>query len=150
MSFANAVKNSSARRQSEFFSPGRYLVRVKDFVEGTTRKGEGFVALETVVVDSSDLELHPAGSERTFFQSTAKDSAAKNIRGLLVNLLDIPDSALTNEMIDRAFSRDPNTGVSVLAGSMLIVHAREIMTKRGSPFTLCDFAYASEDANKLP
>lgn len=150
MSYADLVKNATARRQSEYFSEGRYLVRVKDFVQGTTRQGKGFIALETVVVDSNNPEEHFAGSERTWFQDMTKDSAGKNLRGLLVNLLDVPDSQLTDAMIDRAFTLDPSTGRSVLAGSMLVVNARNITTRKGGLFTLCDFAYAPEDATKLP
>lgn len=150
MSFINQIKKTTARRQSEFFSPGQYLVEIKDLVEGTSRKGAGFIALETVVIDSNDTEAHPRGCERTWMQMTASDTAAKNVRGLLINILDISDDQLTDAMVDRAFQRDPSTGESVLAGVRMLVHARNVVTKRGSDFTLCDFRFADPEMSRLP
>lgn len=152
MSFLNQVANASARRTSKYFTPGRFLVSITDVVEGTTRHDEGFIAVETKVIDSSDSSEHPAGCERTWYQGTSgkkSEIAARNIRTFLCRALDVPDSYLTSEMIQRAFSRDPNTGRSVLSGIKLIVDARNVETRAGGEFTLCDFTLADVEQTKL-
>jgi len=149
MGFRDQVKATQARRQSEYITaPGRYLLEIKDFVEGENRKGREFVAAEFIVIDAEDTDS-PKGSERTWLTMTDTDTAAKNIRGFICNVLDIPDSALTDEMIDRAFEKDEDTGRSHLAGIKVYCNARVITTRKGNPFTLCDFRSAPEDAEQL-
>lgn len=150
MSFRDQIKTTQARRQSEYLSnPGRYLLEIRDFVEGENRKGREFVAAEFIVIDAEDSCDSPKGSERTWLQMTDTDTAARNIRAFLCNVLDIPDSALTDEMIDRSFEKNEDTGRSHLSGIKVYCNARVIQTKRGSDFTLCDFRAAPEDASEL-
>lgn len=149
MGFRDQVKNSEARRQSEYFSPGRYLVEIRDFKEGENRNGREFVVLETSVLDAEDKTMHPKGAERTWLQMTDQDAAPRNIRGFLCKALNVPDTALSDEMIDAAFESDADTGRSPLSGLKLCVHAREIITKRGTPFTLCDFVSVDQDATEI-
>ena len=149
MGFREQVKNSEARRQSEYFSPGRFLVEICDFKEGENRNGREFVVLETTVLDSDNTTLHPKGAERTWLQMTDQDAAPRNIRGFLCKALNVPDTALSDGMIDAAFEPDAHTGRSPLSGLKLGVLAREIITKRGTPFTLCDFLSTDQDATEI-
>lgn len=152
MSFLNAIKSASARRTSEFIQPGRYLLEVKNLVEGETRNGDAFICLETRVIDSNDLDRHPVGSERSYMVMTGrnKETAAKNVRSMLNGILGTQDQQLTAAMVDRAFSVDDSTGLSVLAGCRVIAHARNVLTKRGTDFTLVDWISCNEDTSRLP
>ena len=149
MGFRDQIKEADARRQSEYFAPGTYLVKVTNFCEGATRKGRDFVVVETQVLDSDNLEAHPKGSERTWMQMTDLDTAAQNIRGFLCRALNVANSALTDEMVDNAFEADDETGVSPLAGLKVGVRARELITKKGNPFTLCDFFSVDQEKDTL-
>lgn len=124
-------------------------MKIKDVVTAKNRKGRDFIAVEFTVMDAEAIDRHPVGSERTWLQMLDNDAAPKNIRGFLVNLLDIPDSSLSDEMIDRAFARDAETGLSCLAGLKVNVFARIVRTKAGNDFTLLDFTPASEDQHKI-
>lgn len=148
--FVENVKSATARRQSTYISdPGRYLFQVKDLVMGKNRKGRDFIAVEFIVLDSDDKSNHPRGAERTWLMMLDADTAAKNFRGFLCNALDITDSSLTANMIDRAFARDENTNRSCLAGIKVVALARNTKTKAGNDFTLIDWRSAGEDAESL-
>lgn len=149
MGFRDQVKSSEGRRQSEYVTPGRYLFEIIDFKEGANRKGREFVVVEMSVADCDDPARHPKGSERSWLQMTDTDTAAKNIRGFLCRALNVPDSALTDEMIDKAFEPKADTGKSPLAGLKIGVNAREITTRRGNPFTIVDFHSVDQDVETL-
>jgi len=149
MGFRDQVKTAEGRRQSEYVTPGRYLFQIIDFKEGENRKGREFVVVEMSVVDSDGLDRHPVGSERSWLQMTDTDTAAKNIRGFLSRALNVPDSALTDEMIDKAFEPKKATGKSPLSGLKIGVNAREITTRRGNPFTVVDFYSVDQENEKL-
>jgi len=149
MSFINQIANADARRQSEYFQPGQYLVSITDFKQGKNRKGREFVVLETTVIDSDNTAVHPAGAERSWLSMLDVDSTARNIRGMLCAVLGVADHALTVDMITAAMTPDEETGKSSLAGLRAIVHARNIITKAGSPYTLLNFAAAADNATSL-
>lgn len=149
MSFIQQIANADARRQSEYFVPGQYLVVINDFKEGKNRKGRDFVVLETTVLDSDNPAEHPAGSSRSWLCMQDVDSTAGNIRGMLCAVLGVADSALSVDMITAALTPDEETGKSSIAGLRAIIHARNIMTKAGRPFTLLNFAAAADDAETL-
>jgi hypothetical protein len=149
MGFRDQVKNTEARRQSEYVTPGRYLFQIIDFKEGENRKGREFVVVEMSIVDCDDLSNHPVGSERSWLQMTDTDTAAKNIRGFLSRALNVPDASLTDEMIDKAFDPREDTGKSPLAGLNIGVNAREITTRKGNPFTIVDFYSVDQEITSL-
>lgn len=149
MGFRDSVKTAEGRRQSEYVQPGRFLFEIIDFKEGESRKGREFVVVEMKTVDSDNLERHPVGSERSWMQMTDTDTAAKNIRGFLCRALNVPDSALTDEMIDKAFEPKASTGKSPLASLRIGVNAREITTRRGNPFTIVDFYSVDQELDSL-
>jgi hypothetical protein len=149
MGFRDSVKTADARRQSEYVQPGRYLFEIIDFKEGANRKGREFVVVEMSVIASDNEERHPKGAERSWLQMTDTDVAAKNIRGFLCRALNVPDAALTDTMIDKAFEPKKATGKSPLASLRIGVNAREITTRRGNPFTVVDFHSVDQDAETL-
>jgi hypothetical protein len=149
MSFRSQLKNTAARRQSEYVTPGQYLFEILDFKEGENRKGRSFVVVEMQVLDSDDTNRHPRGSERSYLQMTDTDTAAKNVRGFLTRALNVPDEGLTDEMIDKAFEPLEETGKSPLAGLKIGVNARNIVTRKGSDFTVVDFYSVDQDMESL-
>jgi len=149
MSFRNQLKTTTARRQSEYVTPGQYLFEILDFKEAQNRKGREFVVVEMQVLDSDDTARHPKGSERSWLQMTDTDTAAKNIRGFLCRALNVPDEGLSDEMIDKAFEPLEETGKSPLAGLKIGVNARNIVTRKGSDFTVVDFYSVDQDMESL-
>jgi len=149
MSFLDQIDEASARRQSEYFSPGSYLVRIDDFKEGENRKGREFIVLETTVLDSDNLEEHPKGAQRSWLLMQDMETTAKNIRAMLCAVLGISDEGLTRDMIGKALTPDSKTGKSALAGLKTVVHAKLVKTRRGTDFTLLNFSTANQDANDL-
>lgn len=149
MSFLDSIKNAQARRQSEYITGDcKLLLEIKNIVHNTNRKGREFIAVETYVLDSDNPTKDPKGSERTWLVMLDNDAAASNLRGFLCNALNVPDTALTDKMIDKAFSTTKE-GTSPLAGVRVGCHARVITTKRGTPFTLCDWRPAGEEQEVL-
>ncbi len=149
MSFIQQIAQVEARRQSEYFTEGQYLVRIDDFKEGANRKGREFVVLETTVIDSDNPAQHPAGCQRTWLSMKDIDSTPRNIRAMLCQVLRVSDAGLTWEMIENALTPDEHTGRSALAGLRALVQARNIPTKKGGTFTILNFAAAADDAKSL-
>lgn len=148
MSFLNKVASATATRQSEYFSPGSYLVRVDAFKEGKNRKGRDFVVLETTVLDS-DNEDSPCGSRRSWLLMQDMDTTPRNVRAMLCAVLNISDDALTLEMIQNALEPDEETGKSAIAGLKVFANARTIETKRGTEFTLLTWNAVDQDATNI-
>lgn len=149
MSLSDRIFESTAPRKSEYFSAGQYLVEILNFKESENRSGRKFVVLETRVLDSDQPETHPSGSLRSWLLMSDMQTTPKNIKGMLLGVLGITESALTKEMIDKALEPDPETGVSALAGLRVHVHAKDIKTQRGSDFTLCNFYTAKQDVDNI-
>jgi hypothetical protein len=148
MSFIDQIANTQARRTSEYFGVGQYLVRIDDFKEGANRAGREFVVLECTVLDSDDLEANPKGSKRSWLLMTDMETTAKNVRSMLCAVLGISDDGLTVEMITRALTPD-ESGKSALAGLKSFVHAKNIKTRRGTDFTLCNYSTVNQEATSL-
>lgn len=149
MSFISQVAESKARRTSEYFGIGQYLVRIDDFKEGANRAGRAFVVLECTVLDSDNLDANPKGSQRSWLLMQDMETTPKNVRAMLCSVLGISDDGLTVEMIERALVPDEETGKSALAGLKALAHAKNIKTRRGTDFTLVNFYSASQEATGL-
>lgn len=149
MSFLDNVVAATARRQSEYFVPGNYLVEVLDVKLSKTRKGRECIIVETKVLDSHDLAAHPTGSERTWLQMTDNDMAPKNFKLFVSKALNVPAERLDVKQIEKTLEPQKGTGRSVLAGVRIEVQAKSIKTKAGSDFTLMDFISVAQDKEKL-
>ena len=142
--FLDEILKAKPTRQSQYFQPGHYLVQILNFKRAETRKRRPFIALETVVLDS-DVEALPAGSEASWLQMTDLDTSAGNIKNFLTRALNIPSESVTKEVVVRALAQNPETGRSFLAGLKLEIHAKNIITKDGNPFTTLSFIAVPAD-----
>jgi len=149
MTFLSQIQSATARRQSEYIGEGRYLCELLDFKEGVSRKGRDFVVAEMKVIDSDNPERHPQGAERSWMQMTDTDTAARNVRGFLTRALNVSDDGLTDDMIEAAFEMNEETGKSDLSGLMIGINARNITTRKGNLFTVCDFYAVNQDVTSL-
>lgn len=149
MSFIDQIISSDARRQSEYFTPGSYLVEINDFKQGKNRKGRDYVVLETSVIDSDSPSNHPRGSKRTWLCMQDVDSTPRNVRGMLCAVLGVSNEGLTADMVEEALTPDEDTGKSSLAGLRAYIHARNVPTKAGGTYTLLNFAAAADDAESI-
>jgi hypothetical protein len=64
-------------------------------------------------------------------------------------VLGISDEGLTTDMIKRALTPDQSTGKSALAGLKVVIHGKNIVTRRGTDFTLLNFMTADQEATNL-
>jgi hypothetical protein len=142
--FLDEILKAKPTRQSQYFQPGHYLVQILNFKRAETRKRRPFIALETVVLDS-DVEALPAGSEASWLQMTDLDTSAGNIKNFLTRALNISSESVTKEVVVRALAQNPETGRSFLAGLKLEIHAKNIITKDGNPFTTLSFIAVPAD-----
>lgn len=149
MSFIDQVAESDTRRQSEYFTAGHYLVRIDDFKEGENRKGRAFVVLETTVLDADNLDEHPKGSERSWLLMQDQETTPRNVRAMLCAVLGLSDTGLDKKMIAKALTPHKETGKSALSGLKTVIHAKDIQTRRGTDFTLLNFATANQEASTL-
>lgn len=149
MSFIDQIAGTQARRQSEYFGVGQYLVRIDDFKEGSNRSQRAFVVLECTVLDSDDHEANPKGSKRSWLLMQDMETTPKNVRAMLCAVLGISDDALTVDMISRALTPDEETGKSALADLKAFIHAKNIKTRRGTDFTLLNFSTVNQEATSL-
>jgi hypothetical protein len=124
-------------------------MEILDFKEGQSRKGRDFVVAEMSVIDSDNLERHPFGAERSWMQMTDTDTAARNVRGFLTRVLNVADEGLTDDMIEAAFELNEETGKSDLSGLKIGINARNITTRKGNLFTVCDFYAVDQDQTEL-
>lgn len=149
MSFIDDIINTSARRQSEYFGVGQYFARIDDFKEGENRSGRAFVVLECTVLDSDNPDEHPKGCARSWLLMQDKETTARNVRAMLCGVLGISDDGLTTEMIKKSLTPDKKTGKSALSGLKVIIHGKNIVTRRGTDFTLLNFMTANQEADSL-
>lgn len=149
MSFINQVASATARRQSEYFGIGQYLVRIDDFKEGANRSGREFVVLECTVLDSDNAERNPKGCKRSWLLMQDMETTPKNVRAMLCAVLGISDEGLTAQMIGKALTPDEDTGKSALADLKTFIHANNIKTRRGTDFTLLNFSTVNQEATSL-
>jgi prophage tail gpP-like protein len=148
MSFLSSVENTTARRQSEYFSGnGSHLVEITDCKLGKNRKGREFIVVETKVLDSNDGT--PKGAERSWLMMTDADTTAKNFRAFLVRALNVADSALTGKEIEKAITATKATGRSPLAGLKIQATCQVIKTKAGSDFTLINWVSVDQNQTSL-
>lgn len=150
--FVDEILSAQATRQSAYFVPGHYLVRILNFKRAETRKKRPFIVLETTVLDS-DVSLFPQGSEATWMQMLDMDTAAGNIKNFITRALNVEANSVTKDVVIRALAQNPQTGRSNLAGLKIEITAKEITTKSGNPYTVLSFipvpAEKQETAFKL-
>jgi hypothetical protein len=148
MDFYSEISDATASRDSSFFTPGRYVVRVDDWKAGATRapSERPFYALETTILASDNHDLHPIGSQATCMQMKDTDMAPKNMKAYLMGVLGIEASQITSDLARKVLSPDPDTGKSPVAGLVIDVVAVGITTRAGNPFTKCSFSSRDPEA----
>lgn len=150
--FVDEILSAQAARQSQYFVPGHFLVKILNFKRAETRKKRPFIVLETVVLDS-DQEDFTAGTEASWMQMLDMDTSAGNIKNFITRALNISPESVTKDVVVKALTPNPQNGRSFLAGLKLEIVAKEITTKAGNPFTVLNFipvpAEKQEKANKL-
>lgn len=146
--------SAEARRQSEWYQPGEYLVEVLKVAEGDTRKGRGFFVTDSRV--RMNTEKFGGPTNQTKVGRTAShmimldfDGADGQIRSILealctaeelelVTMRDVgEDEAAIKAEVERvnanlAIFTGPN---SPLKGRLAQVVAEATTTKKGLPFT---------------
>jgi hypothetical protein len=67
--FAGA-RSANTSQQGNYFSPGRYKVKIKNCVYRPTQNSGDVFLVETQILETSDPIKHPIGADRTWIQGT--------------------------------------------------------------------------------
>lgn len=164
--FDDIEKKKATLGQGNYFSPGRYFVRINDWKEGTTRppKNRDFYVMETTVRESDNHVKHPIGSEASWMVLLDTDMAAINLKNAIMGVLGswhdfgtpmerfvpLAENQVTSLLAKKVLTPD-DSGFSPLAGTLVEVTGTEIITKAGTPFTQVRFkAWRHADGKERP
>jgi len=141
MSIYDQIAASKSTLETSYYTPGHYYARILDWKAGNTRppKNLPFYALETLILASDNHEKHPVGSQATWMQTLDKDMALGNIKKAIRGILQLEEDQVTREVCEMVLAPQPETGVSVLAGTIIEVVCVNIVTKEGRDFTRPSF-----------
>ena len=152
--FADEVASSRATIQSNYFSPGRFIVEIKDWKIGENRKGNPYAALETEIVRSDNHDAHPPGSLATWMVilkgGAGSDMAASNIKAAICGITGASEKEVDSEVVQYCLGAESDDGgMSPLAGNLILVTAVNVKTRAGNDFTRCTFKKVG-DPDNLP
>lgn len=142
------IDHAKTSFDSNYMRPGHYILRIDNIKASANQKGEPFLATEMTVLHCiSDLEatqhaLHPhlPGETVTDMKMKKHQSFLPNVRAQIAGMEGMSIEELQQQlgregksveqyMIDVCGPNQP------YAGMFVEIHARQIMTQRGTPFT---------------
>jgi hypothetical protein len=149
----DGMGEASSSRDSNYVIPAHVLGRINRVKSGTTRKEEGFFAVEmTVVHDCSPDKYergkygHMQGEEVTWMAMAKHDSFLSNVKQFVGSTLAMEDEAIGKDEVNTICGDD-----QPLAGLVVEVVARNIITRANKDFTKVSFKgeVAQEEVAKL-
>jgi hypothetical protein len=129
------------QRDSDWFKPGRYVMRVDKFSFGTTRAGRDYALFNfTVLAVLDDMEAakgpggpHRVGDRCSWMLMSDRDASAPALKAAVMTLTGSTES----EEIDDALFEQLASPANPLGGLFAEVDCRVIITKqKGVPFNL--------------
>lgn len=132
---------AASSRDSNYIIPSHTLCRINKVKSGTTRKEEGFFAVEMVVVHDCAPEKyerskygHLVGEEVTWMAMAKHDSFLGNVKQFVSTTLNMDDDGIGKDEVNSICGDD-----QPLAGLVIEVVARNIITKANKDFTKLAF-----------
>lgn len=132
------IENARASVATNYFREGRYFSYIRGAKQFVTRKGERMLLVEhsILAVISGVNESHRPGEEVGHLLKVSQDSFLGNVKAMIAGITGCHVDEVKTAHCAECF---PVEGNSPLAGSLVEVHARPIVTKAGKPFTVIDY-----------
>lgn len=137
------IENIPTPRQSCFFYPGTYKVRIDSVKLIRTRKGDDMVVIETQVVET-DNPSRPVGCRPSQLINFKHAAATDNFKGFVAAGLGISDDEDAQEGITSELCTQIVGDTQPFAGLVLGVTATSIKTKKGRDFTVLSWSPSDE------
>lgn len=141
MGIFDGMGEAASSRDSNYFIPSHVLGRINKVKSGTTRKEEGFFAVEVTVVHDCQPEKyerskygHAVGEEVTWMAMAKHDSFLSNVKQFISSTVDMPDDKIGKEEVTIICGDD-----QPLAGQVVEIACRNIVTRSGKDFTKVSF-----------
>lgn len=149
MGLFQKIKDARASFQSNYVRPGHYIARIERVKQAKTRKDEDFIAIEMkciVVIDNDSGRGHKVGEDMSHLLMAKNDSSIGNFKRFVMNVMEASEEEVTEEACEHIVSDN-----QPLCGLFAEVFAKEIVTKKGTPFTRIDYkrAVPKEDVKRL-
>lgn len=132
---------AASSRDSNYFVPSHTLCRINRVKSGTTRREEGFFAVECTVVHDCAAEKyergkygHQVGEEVTWMAMAKHDSFLSNVKQFVSSTLDMDDEKIGKDEVTTICGDE-----QPLAGLVVEIAARNIVTRAGKDFTKVAF-----------
>lgn len=136
MGMFSGVENAKASFDAKYLGQGHYLCRVDRVKADKTRTGDEFLAVEMTVIhtfpdgDGDSQKWHRPGEAVSQLMMAKHDSFKGNVKAMIANLLGVKENEVAEKDCEAACSAQ-----QPMAGIIAEVRARDILTKKGTPFT---------------
>lgn len=132
------IEQAKASFGANYLRDGRYFALLRNVKQDKNRKHVPFVAFELTILVClpGQANIHRPGEECSHLLMANNDSFLGNLKGAFAGIYGCEAEAITRDVC-REFA--PETGDSPLAGRLIEVTARGIVTKDNKPFTVVDY-----------
>ena len=136
MGLFGGIEKAQTSVGGNYLRPGTHLLELTRIKVGKTRKGVDFLAVDFVVLESSNPE-HPVGSTVNWFNGADKDGFLSNAKSLAVALLgsaageEVDEKTVTEETMESLCTDDGEE----VKGVRVKADAFHTPTKKGGTYT---------------
>lgn len=136
MGMFDGIEGAKASFDAKYQGPGHYLNRIDRVKADKTRAGDEFMAVEMTVMHTfmdglgAPEKWHKAGEATSHLMMKKHDSFLGNVKAMVANLLGVHESEVTKADCERISSAE-----QPMAGMVIELSARDILTKKNQPFT---------------
>lgn len=149
----DGMGDAASRLDANYVIPSHFLAIINKCKIGENRKGEGFFVVEMTVVHDCEPDKyqrgtwgHAVGEEVSHMMMAKHDSFLGNVKGFISNTLNMEDDTIGEEEAIAVAADD-----QPLAGTVIEVASRNVVTRAGNDFTVVNYKgeVEMEDVVKL-
>lgn len=136
MGLFDGVEQAKASFDAKYQGAGHYLCRIDRIKADKTRGGDEFMAVEMTVMHTfmdgqgAPEKWHKPGESTSHLLMKKHDSFLGNVKALVANVTGCHESEVTKADCERIASAE-----QPLAGAVIELSARDILTRKNQPFT---------------
>lgn len=136
MSMFKGVEGAKASFDASYVGAGHYLCRIDRVKADKTRSKDDFLAVEMTVLHvfmdgaGEPAKWHKAGSAVSHLMMAKHDSFLGNVKAMVAAVMGVHESEVTEKDCE-----DLSGAGQPLAGMVIELKAREILTRANKPFT---------------
>ncbi len=137
----DGMGGAASRMDANYVIPSHFLALISKCKIGENRKDEGFFVVEMLVIHDCEPDKyqrgawgHAVGEEVSHMMMSKHDSFLGNVKGFISNTLGMEDGTIgETEALAVAADDQP------LAGTIIEVAARNVVTRAGNDFTVVNY-----------